>query len=191
MATKTSPPLPSTGIKIADATKRRAGKQPRKPRAEPHNGQALPAPTTAAPLGLADIIGLLPRDHDPDGAIADWLRRGIAISQWRPVAGETPPLLDPLPPDSDPKGVVAAWAKIGGHLPPGSTPQSAAKLLLAHLRQIAFTNTYVRSLSTPGWLTEEAACALAAPKGLSLNNRIGRIESGWRQRRNERIHKGE
>jgi hypothetical protein len=28
-------------------------------------------------------------------------------------------------------------------------------------------------------------------KGLSLNNRIGRIESGWRQRRNERIHKGE
>jgi dienelactone hydrolase len=28
-----------------------------------------------------------------------------------------------------------------------------------------------------------------ADKGLSLDNRIGRIESGWRQRRNERIHK--
>jgi hypothetical protein len=38
---------------------------------------------------------------------------------------------------------------------------------------------------------DDAGNAEMAPKGLSLDNRIGRKESEWRQRRNERIGKCE
>jgi hypothetical protein len=154
---------------VPGAARRRQPKQATRRGGRQGNGQdpgavaPAEAPSTPPPRppGLIDILPLLPLELDPEHAIAAWLRRGIAIAHWQPVAGETAPQLDPLPAAKDPKGVLAVWRQIGGHLPPGSTPESAAQLLLDRLtrQRIPCTDAYARSLSVPGEVRADAVLA--------------------------------